>query len=70
MFYEDKDNVLIEYSDDGIGLTSTDSGDHFGMGLGNIVNRVRAMGGEYNYKLVPSKGFHAIISIPIIVYKG
>lgn len=67
-FTEKNKWLLITYADDGIGfdyqkITASEKG----MGLDNISNRIKSLGGKYVVKSEPGKGF--MIAIEIDLYR-
>lgn len=58
-------NELLElkYSDNGIGFESKH--EKYGMGLTNIVSRVKALNGSIELTSSPNKGFYARIELPV-----
>ena len=58
-------NELLElkYSDNGIGFESKH--EKYGMGLTNIVSRVKALNGSIELTSSPNKGFYASIELPV-----
>ena len=58
--------LRIIYEDDGSGFSFSDI--KKGLGLTNIENRVKALGGEWIIDSTPGKGMTATIEIPLNTY--
>ena len=62
-FKKNAQNIHIEYSDNGIGITT----DKFILknGLQNVENRIVNLNGSINFDITPGKGFKVSISFPV-----
>jgi signal transduction histidine kinase len=60
---DNKDYIELKYNDNGIGFDSKH--DKYGMGLTNIVSRVKSLNGTINLVSAPGKGFFAYIKLPL-----
>lgn len=60
----DKSSLYLQYSDDGIGLDLEviEKEKNKGLGLFNIVNRIKSIDGDYSYVTSPGKGFNFTLS--------
>lgn len=56
-------NLMLFYSDNGIGLGKNDN--NKGMGIFNIKNRIQSLGGSFEISNKPSKGFSVTIKAPL-----
>ena len=61
-FKEGKRKLLVEYTDNGIGVKE---GQKHGVGLQNTENRIQSVGGKFIFGGVEGKGVKVTISIPI-----
>jgi len=61
---DDDDSLVLEIRDDGQGFDVT--GDHSGMGLDNVRQRVQALGGKLELDSSPSAGTTLRASIPLL----
>ena len=60
---DDNKNIEFKYEDNGVGFDS--SNEKYGMGLTNIVSRVKALHGTIDLISSPQKGFNAHIALPL-----
>ena len=60
---DDNKNIELKYEDNGVGFDS--SHEKYGMGLTNIVSRVKALHGTIELISSPQKGFSAHIALPL-----
>ncbi len=60
---DDNKNIELKYEDNGVGFDS--SHEKYGMGLTNIVSRVKALHGTIELISSPQKGFNAHIALPL-----
>ena len=60
---DDNKNIELKYEDNGVGFDS--SHEKYGMGLTNIVSRVKALHGTIDLISSPQKGFNAHIALPL-----
>lgn len=60
---DDNKNIELKYEDNGVGFDS--SNEKYGMGLTNIVSRVKALHGTIELISSPQKGFNAYIALPL-----
>nr|WP_321486886.1 ATP-binding protein [uncultured Draconibacterium sp.] len=60
---DDNKNIELKYEDNGVGFDS--SNEKYGMGLTNIVSRVKALHGTIELISSPQKGFNAHIALPL-----
>ena len=60
---DDNKNIELKYEDNGVGFDS--SNEKYGMGLTNIVSRVKALHGTIDLISSPQKGFNAHIALPL-----
>ena len=60
---DDNKNIELKYEDNGVGFDS--SNEKYGMGLTNIVSRVKALHGKIELISSPQKGFNAHIALPL-----
>nr|WP_319573427.1 ATP-binding protein [uncultured Draconibacterium sp.] len=60
---DDNKNIELKYEDNGVGFDS--SNEKYGMGLINIVSRVKALHGTIELISSPQKGFSAHIALPL-----
>lgn len=58
------DSYQIQYSDNGKGFDSTESHNR-GLGISNITNRVKMVGGECTWRSASGEGFQIRIEVPI-----
>lgn len=60
--FRKNDYLNIKYTDDGIGINLKDEyPGNLGMGMSNIVSRIKSLNGEINFVTKPGKGFSAYI---------
>jgi len=59
--------VMMLFEDDGIGFDIDEimSSDHKGMGLKNIISRIKSIKGDYNFISSPGNGFKIIVNIDL-----
>lgn len=60
---DDNKNIELKYEDNGVGFDS--SNEKYGMGLTNIVSRVKSLHGTIELISSPQKGFNAYIALPL-----
>ncbi len=60
---ENKDTLELKYNDNGIGFESKH--EVYGMGLTNIVSRVKSLKGSIDLRSSPNKGFYARLRLPL-----
>ncbi len=68
IFLVKKDDILTLYfRDDGVGFVVDDiiNSDNKGMGLKNIISRIRSINGTYNFNSRPGEGFNIKIEINV-----
>jgi PAS domain S-box-containing protein len=59
--------ICLEYTDDGVGFPVDEIllSEHKGMGLKNIISRVKSINGKYHFSSSPGKGFTLKIEISV-----
>ena len=60
-------NVKISFQDDGIGFNINEimKSNHKGMGLKNIISRIKSINGTYNFVSTPNNGFSINVNIDL-----
>ncbi len=65
---EKSDNkILLNFKDDGIGfdINKIMNTEHLGMGLKNIISRIKSINGDYNFITFPDNGFEIKVNIDL-----
>ncbi|MDA3892593.1 MAG: histidine kinase [Salinivirgaceae bacterium] len=60
---DNKDTLELKYDDNGVGFDSKH--DKYGMGLTNIVSRVKSLNGSIELVSSPKNGFYACVKLPL-----
>jgi signal transduction histidine kinase len=60
---DQKNSLELKYKDNGVGFESKN--DKYGMGLTNIVSRIKSLNGSIEVLSSPNNGFHALIMLPL-----
>ncbi len=58
-----KDILELKYNDNGVGFESKN--EKYGMGLTNIVSRVKSLNGSIEFVSSPNNGFYACVKLPL-----
>lgn len=61
------ENLSLDFTDDGVGFVVDEiiQSDNKGMGLKNIISRVKSINGDYNFSSRPGEGFNIHIEITL-----
>ncbi len=59
--------IIMNFKDDGIGfdIDKIMSSEHLGMGLKNIISRIKSINGDYNFISFPDNGFQIKVNIDL-----
>jgi two-component system NarL family sensor kinase len=62
-FYKKDENIILKYSDNGIGFIEDDDSTKKGLGMKNIESRVELLNGSFTIKSEPNKGVKVVLTM-------
>jgi PAS domain S-box-containing protein len=69
-FYRKNSDVILEIKDDGIGISAVDKKSPKSLGLFNMSERAREIGGKFNIESRKKKGTRICLTVPDILFEG